>query len=413
MSERRVAITGVGVISPVAQDKDGYWRALLEGRSGVARITLFDASQHTTQIAAEVKGFDPDRWLDKRLSRRLDRFAQFGLAAAIDAVKDAGIQFDREDPTRCGAVVGTGIGGLTEIEDQHDVLRERGPGRLSPFVVPKLMGNAASGQVGILFNLQGPNLACISACASAANSLLEAARIIQRGEADIMIAGGCEAAITPLGVGGFCAAKALSRRNDDPEHASRPFDRDRDGFVIGEGAGVVVMEEFEHARRRGADIYALVAGGGMTCDAFHITQPEPDGRGAAACMVAALRDARIGPDDVTYINAHGTSTELNDIMETKAIRSALGPRSEKVPISSTKSMVGHLLGASGGVEIVACALSMKYNVVHPTANLEYPDPQCDLDYVPREPREVPMKALLCNSFGFGGHNVTLVLTRPD
>jgi len=412
LRERRVAITGLGAVTPIGHTIETYWEGLLEGRSGVGPIRRFDASQHTTQIAAEVKDFDPARWMDKRLARRLDRFAQFGVAAAVDAVRDAGLEMDRLDPTRAGVILGTGIGGLSEIESQHELLLTRGPGRLSPFVVPKLMGNAASGQVAILYGLQGPNFTCLSACASASHSLVEAARLIQRGEADIMISGGCEAAITPLGVGGFCALKALSRRNDDPEHASRPFDRDRDGFIVGEGAGVVILEELEHARRRGAQVYALFAGAGMSCDGFHITQPEPSGRGAAASMKAALADAGLEAADIGYINAHGTSTQYNDVMETRAIKSALGEHARRVCISSTKSMVGHLLGGSGGVELVACALTMARGVIHPTANLETPDPECDLDYVPREPREARPKALLSNSFGFGGHNVTIVLTRP-
>ena len=401
----------MGVISPIGQDKENYWEALVNGRSGVEKITQFDASQHTTRIAAEVKDFNVENWVDKRKARRLDRFCQFGLAAAIDAVTDAGLDLDKEDLTRIGAVVGTGIGGLGEIEEQHELLLRRGPGRLSPFVVPKLMGNAASAQVAIHHGLKGPNMSCISACASASHSLVQATRIIQRGEADVMIAGGCEAAITPLGVGGFCALKALSRRNDDPERASRPFDKDRDGFVVGEGAGVVVLEEFERARTRGASIYAMLAGAGTSCDGFHITQPEPEGKGAAASMTAALNDAKLNPQDVSYINAHGTSTYYNDIMETKAIKSTFGDHAANVPISSTKSMLGHLLGGSGGVEMVACVLSMKYGVIHPTANHEVPDPECDLDYVPHEAREIELNAIISNSFGFGGHNVAIVLRK--
>ena len=413
MSERQIAITGIGIISPVGQAKADYWDALTSARSGVAPITLFDASQHATTIAAEVKDFDPEKWIDRRTARRLDRFTQFALAAATDALKDSGLDMGQEDPERIGVVIGTGIGGLSEIESQHDVLRQRGPGRISPFLVPKLMGNAASGQVAIAFGLRGPNLTCISACASASHSLLDAFHIIRRGEADMMVTGGAEAAVTELGVGGFCALKALSTRNDDPEHASRPFDKDRDGFVIGEGSGIVVFEELEHARKRRADIYAMVAGAGMSCDGFHITQPDPEGTGAARSMKGALECGGLNTTDVTYINAHGTSTYFNDIMETKAIKRLFGDHARKLAVSSTKSMLGHLLGASGGVEIVACALMMKNGVVHPTANHEAPGDECDLDYVPLTAREMPINALLSNSFGFGGHNATVCLKRPD
>jgi 3-oxoacyl-[acyl-carrier-protein] synthase II len=411
VSERRVAITGIGIISSLGQTPEAYWDALVHGRSGVARITLFDPSQYTSQIAGEVKGFDPEKWLDRKEARRLDRFTQLGTAAAKEAIKDSGLDVAGEDLSRIGAVIGTGIGGLREMEDENTVLVKRGPSRVSPFLVPKLMGNACAGQVAIEFGFSGPNYACTSACASANHSLIDAFRIIQRGEADVMVTGGSEAAVTPLGVAGFCALKALSTRNDAPEKASRPFERDRDGFVIGEGAGIVVMEELERARKRGARIYGLMYGAGASCDAFHITQPDPDGHGAMACMRAALKDARLNPGDISYINAHGTSTQYNDATESKAIGILFGDHAKRLPVSSTKSMIGHLLGASGGAEIVACALSLAHGAVHPTINYDNPDPQCTLDYVPNAAREAKLDYIMSNSFGFGGHNASIIIGR--
>ncbi len=409
MSERRVAITGVGIISSLGFTPEAYWDSLVHGRSGVARITHFDPSQYTTRIAGEVKGFDPTKWFDKKEARRLDRFTLLGTAAAMEAVKDSGLDPATEDLSRIGAVIGTGIGGIQELEDEHTVLMQRGPSRISPFLVPKLMGNACVGQVALTFGFSGPNYGCTSACASANHSLIDAFRIIQRGEADVMVSGGSEAAVTPLGVAGFCALKALSTRNDAPEKASRPFERDRDGFVIGEGAGIIVMEELEHAKRRGARIYALVYGGGASCDAFHITQPDPEGKGAVACMKAALKDARLNPEDISYINAHGTSTQYNDATESKAIGIVFGEHAKELPVSSTKSMIGHLLGASGGAEIVACALSLAKGAIHPTINYDHPDPACTLDYVPNTARQAKLDYIMSNSFGFGGHNATIII----
>jgi 3-oxoacyl-[acyl-carrier-protein] synthase II len=411
VTERRVAITGIGIISAVGNTPAAYWDALSHGRGGVGRITHFDSSEYTSHIAAEVRDFDPTKWVDKKLAHRMDRFTQLGLAASLEAVKDSGLDLTGEDLSRFGVVIGTGIGGLGEMEDQHSNLMTRGPGRVSPFLVPKLMGNACAGQVAITCGFAGPSYCCSSACASANHALIDAYRLVQRGEADVMVSGGAEAAVTALGVSGFCSLKALSTRNDDPEHASRPFDRDRDGFVIGEGAGIVVMEELERARRRGANIYCLFAGAGMSCDAFHITQPDPAGKGAIASMTAAIKDARINPEDVSYINAHGTSTLYNDATETTAIKTLFGQHARKLPVSSTKSMIGHLLGASGGAELVACVLCMKHGVIHPTINYQNPDPQCDLDYVPNVAREARLDYIMSNSFGFGGHNATVMIGK--
>jgi len=411
MQGRRVAVTGVGVISPLGCAKEEYWRNLVAGRSGIRPITRFDTSQLTSRIAGEISQWDPSPWIERRLEQRLDRYAQFGLAAAIEAVKDSGLNFEAMNPRRIGVMIGTGIGGLGEMEDQHTRLLQEGPSRVRPLLVPKMMANACAGQVAIHFGLRGPCATVCTACAAATHSLGWAFHLVRNGKADVVIAGGAEATITPLGMAGFCSAKALSTRNDAPEKASRPFDRDRDGFVMGEGAGMLVLEEWEQARQRGAHIYAEFRGFGMTDDAVHITQPDPEGVGAAECMQAALDDAQMPPDEVDYINAHGTSTELNDVMETKAIKKVFGERAQKIAISSTKSMVGHLLGASGGVEAVAVVLCLNRGVVHPTINQENPDPECDLDYVPNVAREIKLRAAISNSFGFGGHNATIVLAR--
>ena len=408
MTGRRVAITGVGVISSIGLDKDAFFRSLLEGQSGVRRITRFDASEFTSQIAGEVRDFDPTRWIEKREARRIDPFSQYGLAAAMDAVKDAGIEFTDELRERTGALIGTGIGGLWEIEEQYQNLMNKGPHRVSPFFVPKMMANACSGTISIHFHLMGPSSSAVTACAAGANSIGQAFRMVQNGDADMMIAGGSEAAVTPIGMAGFCTAKALSRRNDDPERASRPFDAERDGFVMGEGAGVVILEEMELAKARGAEIYGEFLGYGLSSDGTHITAPHPEGKGAAFAMTRALKDAGLNPEDVSYINAHGTSTQLNDSAETLAMKRAFGDAAGAVAISSTKSMVGHLLGASGGVEMVAGVLTLKRQVVHPTINQEVPDPACDLDYVPNQPREMAVRNVMSNSFGFGGHNVSLI-----
>ncbi len=406
---RRVVITGMGTVNPLGTDLKGFWQGLCAGRSGIGELTLFDNSAFKVHFGGQVRDWQPDTVLDARAARRLDRFAQFALASAITAVKDSGLDFSREDPARCGAIIGSGIGGLTEYENQHTHYFATGPSKISPFVIPKMMPNAAPGNIAIHFGLCGPNTAVGTACASASNAISDALRAMQRDEADIMITGGAEAAITHMGLGGFISARALSLRNDDPQGASRPFDKDRDGFVLSEGCGLVVLEELEHARKRGAPIYAELLGCASTCDAHNITAPHPEGTGAARAMKLALRDARLNTEDVQYINAHGTSTPLGDEAETKAIKHVFGSHAKKVAISSTKSMVGHLLGASGGVELIACVMTIKHGVIHPTINYHTPDPACDLDYVPNTARETRVRRALSNSFGFGGHNCCLVV----
>ena len=408
---RRVVVTGLGIVSSIGRDVETYWKSLTDGKSGIKPITGFDASDFSTRIAGEIPDFDPLVWIDKRLANRLDRFSQMGLGAAIQAVNDSGIAFDKEDQTRCGVMVGSGIGGLWEIETQHKRLLSKGPSRVSPFLVPKLMANACSGQISIHYGINGPNMAVVTACASSNHSMGQAFRAIVHNDADIMVAGGSEAAITPLGVAGFCSAKAISRRNDEPERASRPFDKGRDGFVMGEGAGIVVLEELEHARKRGANIYAEFLGFGLSGDGTHLVEPDPKGAGAALSMKRAMEFGKTAANEITYINAHGTSTPLGDASETTAIKLALGDAASKVAISSTKSMIGHLLGASGGVEIVATVLCMANDVIHPTINYEEPDPACDLDYVPNTAREMKVEKAISNSFGFGGHNASLLLGK--
>jgi len=417
-----VVITGLGTFTALGPDliRD-FWQGLLSGRSGISFIDLFDTSGFRVRFGGQIHNFNPEAYIEPRLTRRLDRYAQFALIAALSALKDSGLEFVRtgddqpgfclpkEDPDRVGVVIGTGIGGLSEYEEQHSRLLKMGPDRISPFTIPKLMANAAAGQISIYLRLTGPNIAVATACASSAHAIGEAFRMIQRGEADVILAGGSEATITPMGLGGFIAARALSERNDAPEKASRPFDRDRDGFVLAEGAGVLVLEEESRARRRGANIYAELLGYGATADAYNITAPHPDGAGAAKAMRKALEDARINPDQVQYINAHGTSTPLGDAVETKAIKAVFGDHAYRLAISSTKSMLGHTLGASGGIELIATALSIKYGVVHPTINYENPDPDCDLDYVPNTAREMPVRYAISNSFGFGGHNACILL----
>ena len=411
MQRRRVAITGLGTVTSLGHDVSSMWKALCEGKSGVAAITQFDASRFETRIASEVHGFDPAMWIDAREAKRMERFCWFALATADQAITDAGLDFSTEDTTRIGVIVGSGIGGIGEMEAQHQRLIDRGPERVSPFLIPKLMINAAPGLISIRHHLQGPNSAVATACSSGTHALGEALRIIQSGEADIMIAGGSEGAVTPLGLAGFCNMKALSTRNNSPAEASRPFDKDRDGFVMGEGAGMVVLEELEHARQRGARIYAEFTGFARTADGFHITQPEPEGKGAALAMKKALADAGLNPEDLAYINAHGTSTQLNDAMESKAIRSALGTYARKVAISSTKSMLGHLLGAAGGVEFIIATLAVHHNVIPPTINYHTPDPDCDLDYVPNVAREITVNAAMSNTLGFGGHNASVIVAK--
>ena len=412
MTRRRVVITGMGTVNSLCCEVCRFWRALCNGQSGIGPIGQFDTTHFKVHFGGEVRDWNPEAHLDSKTARRLDRFAQFALVAANAAVKDSGINLEHEDAYRVGVILGSGIGGLNEFEEQHARYLQHGPGKISPFVIPKMIANAASGNVSIHFGLKGPNTAVATACASAANAVGDALRTIQADAADIMISGGSEAAMTPMGLGGFTSARALSTRNEDPARASRPFDRDRDGFVLSEGAGVVVLEELEHARRRGAQVYAEVLGCGSTADAHNITAPHPDGEGAARAMVMALKDARINPDEVQYVNAHGTSTPLGDEAETRAIKTVFGAHARKLAISSTKSMLGHLLGASGGVELIATALSIRHSVIHPTINYETPDPGCDLDYVPNTARETRIRRAISNSFGFGGHNCCLVVGAP-
>jgi 3-oxoacyl-[acyl-carrier-protein] synthase II len=406
---RRVVITGLGTVNPLGHDVRTCWQGLCAGQSGVGPIRQFDTGAFKVHFGGEVKDWDPRAHFDSKTARHLDRFAQFALVASAEALKDSGLDLSKEDPYRCGCIIGSGIGGLNEFEEQHARYIKSGPPRISPFVIPKMIPNAAAGNVSIHFGLCGPNTAVSTACASAANAVGDALRAIQHDQSDVMLTGGSESAITPMGVGGFTQAQALSLRNDDPQAASRPFDKDRDGFVLAEGAGIVILEEWEHARRRGAPVYAELLGVGATADAHHITAPHPCGAGAAKAMEFALRDARLSPEDVQYINAHGTSTPLGDEAETKAVKEVFGPHARRLAISSTKSMVGHLLGASGGVELIACALSIRHGVVHPTINYRTPDPACDLDYVPNTAREMRVRRVLSNSFGFGGHNCTLVI----
>jgi 3-oxoacyl-[acyl-carrier-protein] synthase II len=409
MTRRRVVITGMGTVNPLGHDVPEYWKGLLSGRSGIGRIEQFDTTAFKVHFGGEVKNFDPKAYLDHKTARHLDRFAQFAMAAAIQAVRDSGLNLENEDPFRCGVILGSGIGGLNEFEEQHGRYLKMGPDRISPFVIPKMIVNAASGNVSIHFGLRGPNTAVATACASAAHAVSDALRAIQYDDADIMITGGSESTITPMALGGFISARALSSRNDDPPAASRPFDRDRDGFVLAEGAGIVVLEELEHARRRKATIHAELLGTGSSADAYHITAPEENGLGAIQAMRIALRDARVNPDDVQYVNAHGTSTELGDAAETRALKQVFGEHARRLAVSSTKSMIGHLLGASGGVELIACALTLRHSTVHPTINYQNRDPACDLDYVPNTAREMRVRRAISNSFGFGGHNCCLVV----
>ncbi|MBH0333292.1 3-oxoacyl-ACP synthase [Brevibacillus brevis] len=411
--KRRVVITGVGVVSPVGNDAQTFWNSLLEGKSGIDRVAAFDASDYPTQIAGEVKNFDPEQYMDKKDIRRTDRFVQFGLAAAKMAVEDAKLEITPENAERVGVYIGSGIGGLTTWEEQHSVLMEKGPRRVSPFFIPMLIANMASGAVSIQYGAKGPTSSAITACATGTNAIGEALRLIQFDHADVMIAGGAEATVRPMGFAGFCSAKAMSTRNDEPQKASRPFDKDRDGFVMGEGAGVLILEELEHAKKRGATIIAELIGYGMSADAHHITSPSPGGEGAARCMVSALKDAGVDPTEVQYINAHGTSTGQGDIAETQAIKTVFGEHAYKLAVSSTKSMTGHLLGATGGVEAIATAYALRDQILPPTINLENPDPECDLDYVPNHARKTTVNVAVSNTFGFGGHNATVILKRYE
>jgi 3-oxoacyl-[acyl-carrier-protein] synthase II len=408
---RRVVITGMGVVSPVGIGLEAFWNSLCQGASGVGKITRFDASAYPVQIAAEVKGFDPLQYIERKDLKRMDLFIQFALAAAVMSAEDSGLAFDSRDSHRIGVLVGSGMGGLWTIEEQHKVLLTRGPNRITPYFIPSLITNLASGQISIRLGAKGPNSCVSTACATGTHAVGESFKIIQRGAADVMIAGGCESTITPLAIAGFSAMRALSTRNDEPEKASRPFDAKRDGFVIGEGAGILVLEELNHALSRGARIYAEVSGYGMSGDAYHITATSPGGEGAVRCMQMALEDAGVMPEEVDYINAHGTSTEHNDNAETQAIKTVFRDHAYKLPVSSIKSMIGHLLGAAGAAEAIATALSIKEGVIPPTINYEYPDPECDLDYVPNRARRAEVRCALTNSFGFGGTNACLVLKR--
>ncbi len=408
MQRRRVVVTGMGVVSPLGCTLDTFWSRLIAGQSGIRPITRFDATQYASRIAGEVVDFNADDFIPKKEQRHMDPFCHYGVAASKLAVRDSGLDLATIDPTRAGVLIGSGIGGLQVLLQQSQVLMSRGPSRFSPFMIPQMITNILAGMVAIEHNFQGPNFSVVSACATATHSIGEALRIMRENDADIILAGGAEASICELGVGGFCAMRALSTRNDAPTQASRPFDKDRDGFVIGEGAGVLVLEDYEHAKRRNARIYCELAGYGRTCDAFHITAPDEKGRGATRGMQQAVRDAGLTPADIDYINAHGTSTALNDKCETMAIKAALGEAdARRVAISSTKSMTGHLLGAAGGVESIACALAIANGVIPPTINYTTPDPDCDLDYVPNTARPAKISACLNNSLGFGGHNATL------
>ncbi|MCD9023310.1 beta-ketoacyl-ACP synthase II [Cohnella silvisoli] len=409
---QRVVVTGMGVVTSLGSDLPTFWNNILNGKSGISLIEAFDTTEYTTKIAAEIKDFDPSVYIDKKETRKMDRFVQFGVAASKLAIEDAKLVIgENADPERVGVVVGSGIGGLGTWEDQHTVLMEKGPRRVSPFFIPMMIANMASGQVSMVTGAKGPNSAAVSACATGTHSIGDSYKMIQRGDADVMICGGAEATIRPIGMAGFCAMRAMSTRNDEPEKASRPFDVDRDGFVMGEGAGVLILESLEHALNRGARIYAEVIGYGMSGDAHHMTDPDPDG--AARCMRKALTDAGLEPEAIQYINAHGTSTGIGDKSETTAIKKAFGDHAYKLAVSSTKSMTGHLLGAAGGVEAVILGLTLQNGIIPPTANLDNQDPELDLDYVPNKPREADVQVALSNSFGFGGHNATIIMRKYE
>ncbi|HLH55512.1 MAG TPA: beta-ketoacyl-ACP synthase II [Verrucomicrobiae bacterium] len=411
-TERRVVVTGLGIVSPLGQDVQVFWDHLLSGQCGVDKISSFDVSGFDTKIAAQVKDFNPaPAFPSPKEVRRTDRYSQFGVYAGWQALRDSGLELDRVNLDEVGVFIGSGIGGLETVTEQHKILIDRGPGRLSPFMIPMLISNMASGIFSMYHNLRGPNFATCSACATANHALGEAWRTIKMGDAQVMFAGGAEAAVVAIGIGGFCAMKAMSTRNDDPKHASRPFDKERDGFVMGEGAGVLVLEELEHAKKRGARIYCEFAGYGNTADAHHLTAPSPGGEGATRCMRMALRNGGLNPEDISYINAHGTSTPQGDIAETQAIKTVFGDHARKIAVSSTKGATGHMLGAAGAVEMIVCAKALQTNLVPPTINYEVPDPECDLDYVPNKARELHVNAIVNNSFGFGGHNATLVARK--
>jgi 3-oxoacyl-[acyl-carrier-protein] synthase II len=411
-TERRVVVTGLGAVTPLGHSLDTFWQNLLAGQCGIDRITAFDAAAFDTKIAGTVKDFDPTpAFPSPKEVRRTDRYSQFGVHAAWQALRDCGAELDKLNRDEIGVIIGSGIGGLETTTTQHKILLERGPGRMSPFMIPMLISNMASGLFSMFHNLRGPNYATVSACATANHAIGEAWRTIKMGDAQMMFAGGAEAAIVPIGIGGFCAMKAMSTRNDDPRHASRPFDKERDGFVMGEGAGALALEELGHARKRGAKIYCELVGYGNTADAHHLTAPAPEGEGAARCMRMALRHGGLNPEDISYINAHGTSTPQGDIAETQAVKAVFGDHARKLAVSSTKGATGHMLGAAGAVEMAICALALQHGVVPPTINYEFPDPECDLDYVPNTAREMKVNAVINNSFGFGGHNASLAAKK--
>jgi len=411
-TDRRVVVTGLGVVTPLGHHPDVFWKSLVAGQCGIDRIQSFDPAPFDTQIAGEVKNFDPTpAFPSPKEIRRTDRYSQFGVYAGHQALLDSGLDLEKENRDEIGVIIGSGIGGLSTTTGQLEILRDRGPGRLSPFMIPMLISNMASGLFSMFYNLRGPNFATCSACATANHAIGEAWRAIKMGDARIMFAGGAEAAIVPIGIGGFCAMKAMSRRNDDPRHASRPFDKERDGFIMGEGAGVIALEELEHAKKRGAKIYCEIVGYGNTADAYHLTAPAPEGEGAVRCMKMALNNGGLNLEDVSYINAHGTSTPQGDVCETQAIKTVFGDRAKKIAVSSTKGATGHMLGAAGAVEMAACALAIKQGVAPPTINYQVPDPECDLDYVPNTAREVKINAVINNSFGFGGHNASIAAKK--
>ncbi|WP_028592362.1 beta-ketoacyl-ACP synthase II [Paenibacillus massiliensis] len=408
--KQRVVITGMGVVTALGQDLNTLWDNLMAGKSGVSVVEAFDVSEYTTRIAASIKDFNPEDYMERKDARKMDRFVQFAVAAGTMALKDSGIEIGgNAEAERVGVSIGSGIGGLGTWEDQHNALLEKGPKRVSPFFIPMMIANMGSGQLSITLGAKGPNTTPVTACATGSHAIGDSFRLIQRGDADVMICGGAEATIRPTGMAGFCSMRAMSTRNDEPEKASRPFDTDRDGFVMGEGAGVLILESLEHAKKRGARIYAEVIGYGLSGDAHHMTEPDPEG--AARCMKMAIRDAGLQPEDIDYINAHGTSTPVGDKSETEAVKKSLGDHAYKVAVSSTKSMTGHLLGAAGGVEAVICGLALQHQTIPPTINLDNQDPACDLDYVPNVPRKAELNVVMSNSFGFGGHNATVVLKK--
>jgi 3-oxoacyl-[acyl-carrier-protein] synthase II len=410
MSERRVVITGLGVISPVGNDLPGFWESIKAGRSGISRFEAFDSSEFDCKIAGEVRGYDPVKFYKTPKDvRRTDRYTQFAVGAAKMALDDSGLDLAATDLDRAGVMIGSGVGGLATMETQVSQMLTKGPSRTSPFMIPMMISNMASGFISMEHGLRGPNMAIVTACATANHCMGEAWRIIKFGDADVMLTGGSEACVVPVGIAGFTSMRALSLRNDEPERASRPFDKDRDGFVMGEGAGVIILEEYEHAKKRGARIYCELAGYGLTADAYHMSAPMPEGEGASRCMHMAMKHAKVNPSEVDYINAHGTSTPIGDICETKAVKHAFGDHARKLAVSSTKSMTGHLLGAAGAVEMAACVMAVRDSIIPPTINLDNPDPECDLDYVPNRAREQKVKVAISNSFGFGGHNSSVLI----